>query len=318
MPGAGPGVVSGPLKTSAGVSGRAPARFVNQLESGTSSTVLTFFARSAADGARPEQVGREIGEQIHLQRLHRRCVLRVALPPDRVVVVEARRGSGRGHRQRGGDTQRPADDGGESRSFLGAHKAPCHSGIEKSIQKLGLNENERPMPSRGAGQLDPGQRSVRRVQREADAVGLLQVPQIEVLEARGDLAGVDEQRHVDERTGGPAVLAAEEQPVAIAEAPGRIAAQRVAAAEIRHQEVRHVVSGGGVRRRGGGAKRDHPVLAQDRHELLHFGVDAAEAVAVAGLDVRDSRTSRRGRARRAWCTTGEVRQSNSANARLRR
>src|SRR5262245_16744508 len=46
-PGSGPGVVSGPLKTSAGVSGRAPARFVYQLESGTSSTVLTFFARSA-------------------------------------------------------------------------------------------------------------------------------------------------------------------------------------------------------------------------------------------------------------------------------
>src|SRR5262249_58308476 len=86
----------------------------------------------------------------------------------------------------------------------------------------------------GAGQLDSGQRSVRRVQREADAVGFLQVPQIEVLEARGDLAGVGDQRHVDERTGGPAVLAAEEQPVAIAEAPRWIPAQRVAAAEIRH------------------------------------------------------------------------------------
>ena len=45
LPGAGPLVVSGPRRTSSAVSGRTPARLVNQLESGTSSMVLMFSAR---------------------------------------------------------------------------------------------------------------------------------------------------------------------------------------------------------------------------------------------------------------------------------
>ena len=46
LPGAGPLVVSGPRRTSSTVSGRAPARLVNQLESGTSSMVLMLTALS--------------------------------------------------------------------------------------------------------------------------------------------------------------------------------------------------------------------------------------------------------------------------------
>ena len=44
-PGAGPLEVSGPRRTSSTVNSRAPIRLVNQLESGTSSTVLTLIAR---------------------------------------------------------------------------------------------------------------------------------------------------------------------------------------------------------------------------------------------------------------------------------
>src|SRR5688572_3765315 len=44
FPAAGPLAVSGPLAISAAVIVRAPRRFVNQLESGTSSTVFRFRA----------------------------------------------------------------------------------------------------------------------------------------------------------------------------------------------------------------------------------------------------------------------------------
>ena len=46
FPGAGPAVVSGPLSSSSTETGRVPRRFVNQFESGTSSTVFTFCART--------------------------------------------------------------------------------------------------------------------------------------------------------------------------------------------------------------------------------------------------------------------------------
>ena len=46
LPGAGPFVVSGPFSSSSTVIARVPSRFVNQFESGTSSTVLTFCART--------------------------------------------------------------------------------------------------------------------------------------------------------------------------------------------------------------------------------------------------------------------------------
>ena len=43
-PGAGPSMVSGPRNTSSIVMSRTPMRFVNQLESGTSPSVLTLTA----------------------------------------------------------------------------------------------------------------------------------------------------------------------------------------------------------------------------------------------------------------------------------
>ena len=50
-PGAGPVPVSGPRDSSSRVRGRARIRFVNQLESGTSSIVLMFCARTSGVGS---------------------------------------------------------------------------------------------------------------------------------------------------------------------------------------------------------------------------------------------------------------------------
>src|SRR5512145_2641595 len=46
-PGAGPVPDPGPLTSSSTVTGTAPSRLVNQFESGTSSTVFTFCARTS-------------------------------------------------------------------------------------------------------------------------------------------------------------------------------------------------------------------------------------------------------------------------------
>src|SRR5215467_936003 len=75
----------------------------------------------------------------------------------------------------------------------------------------------------GARKFDPRHRAHRRVERRADAIGSREPMQIQVGEAGRDLAGVYEQRHVHERSGGPAILAAEEHAIAIAEPPWRVA-----------------------------------------------------------------------------------------------
>ena len=71
-PAAGPVVVSGPFNSSSTVIGRAPIRFVNQLESGTSSTVLTFWARTLVVGSPGfvEQVFQRVVDQIDLAHRH--------------------------------------------------------------------------------------------------------------------------------------------------------------------------------------------------------------------------------------------------------
>src|SRR6185295_3701350 len=66
-----------------------------------------------------------------------------------------------------------------------------------------------------ARELDARHGARQRVNREADPVDLLQPGEVEIRGASRDLAGVEEQRHVDERSGGPAVLTGEQQPVAI-------------------------------------------------------------------------------------------------------
>ena len=89
-PGAGPSIVLGPRVSSATEIGLAYTRFVNQLESGTSSIEFRFCARTFGVGiAGPrEEVRQEIGGQIDIPFLDLRRVLRVWLTRDRIVVVE--------------------------------------------------------------------------------------------------------------------------------------------------------------------------------------------------------------------------------------
>ena len=85
----------GPRVSSATETGLAYTRFVNQLESGTSSIEFRFCARTFGVGiAGPrEQVHQEIGGQIDIPFLDSRRVLGLRLTRDGIVVVEPWRGA---------------------------------------------------------------------------------------------------------------------------------------------------------------------------------------------------------------------------------
>ena len=55
--------------------------------------------------------------------------------------------------------------------------------------------------------------------------------------------------------------------------------------EIRHEEIGHVMTGGGLRGGRERAQRDDPVLAQDREKLLHLGVRSTERAAAVCLSI---------------------------------
>src|SRR5262245_44436220 len=109
---------------------------------------------------------------------------------------------------------------------------------------------------RCACEINTCDRSRHRVQQQSDAVGLLEMADAEVRGPRRHLSCVEEDRHVRERAGGPAILAAEEKAVTVSEPPRRITAERVAATKVRQQEVRHVTGAGAVGDRRQCAKSD--------------------------------------------------------------
>ena len=89
-------------------------------------------------------------------------------------------------------------------------------------------------------------------------------------------------------TKGPAVqrlLSGDEQSVSIPEAPRWITTKHFASPEIRHEEIGHVMAGGGLRGGRKRAQRDDPVLAQDRDKLLHLGVRSTELAAAVCLSI---------------------------------
>ena len=90
VPVAGAVPVSGPRAASSTDSGRARMRFVNQLESGTSSIELILRARTSGVGVArmSEEVLGEVVEQIDLLFLRARRVLRLRLAVERIIVVE--------------------------------------------------------------------------------------------------------------------------------------------------------------------------------------------------------------------------------------
>src|SRR5437867_2337689 len=112
----------------------------------------------------------------------------------------------------------------------------------------------------GAGHLDAHDRCDRRVEPYTDAVRPLETVQVEVSPARYDLAGIEEECHIDELPRHPAVLSGEQHAIAVAEAPRRIASEQAASTKSRHQEVRHRAAGVRVGGRRDAPQRNHPVL----------------------------------------------------------
>ena len=127
------------------------------------------------------------------------------------------------------------------------------------------------------------------VEAEPDAVGALEIAEIEIRRARRHLAPVREQRHVEPGERLPAVLDVDRQRVVVAEAVVRDAAQRVAAADRRLHVERHRLA---RRRRSSSSARprtrEHPLLVEDREELLEIERRPLKVVAIE-VEIASSR-----------------------------
>src|SRR5579862_3938945 len=111
------------------------------------------------------------------------------------------------------------------------------------------------------------------VETDAETVVALQTGEVEIRLVRGDLAGVKEKRRVDKAIDHDAPLGLEQQAVAIAEAPGRKAAQRVAVAERRQHEEGNLLAVARIGGAGAAVQREHPGFASDRNVLNRLVVD---------------------------------------------
>ena len=123
------------------------------------------------------------------------------------------------------------------------------------------------------------------MEADADAPVRLQVLEVEVLEAARHLAGVVEEREVERQAArNPPELRRRQERVAIAEAPGGVAAQRPATPEERQEIVGHAI----ViveHRLHAAAEREHPRFAQDRQMLDDLAVEALEAVGLVAVGI---------------------------------
>ena len=114
----------------------------------------------------------------------------------------------------------------------------------------------------------------------ADPVRVLQIAEIEVAFPRRDLAGVVEDRHVEEARGGPPQLGVHDQAMAIAEAEVRKSPQGLAPAERRQHEVRNGLRIVDVRDGGEATQGNDPVGPHQRNQLRHLRLERAEGVPI--------------------------------------
>src|SRR5262245_20495981 len=122
------------------------------------------------------------------------------------------------------------------------------------------------------------------VEAESEAVVLFEVVEIQVGAAVRDLAGVVEQRGVEPAPDLPAILRLPENRVRSAKPVLAKSAQRVVAAERRHEVEGHDLAFIGIRRRYEQPRRDHPTAGQEPEELAEIGIHAVEREA-AGAPV---------------------------------
>src|SRR3954468_7093448 len=93
-----------------------------------------------------------------------------------------------------------------------------------------------------AREVEAQRRRERTVEADPDPVIVLEIVEVQVAGARGDLAGVVEHRGVDVAIDHDAPLGLQLEAVAIAEAPARIRAQRRAATDRRQHEERNLLA----------------------------------------------------------------------------
>ena len=180
-------------------------------------------------------------------------VLRVHLPHHGVVVVKtrARRQEAIGVRQYSGDDDHGADEPRHERhprrpirrSFAICDRCMMSSLRSSCRMRNGIDT------LRARAPFPPQNRCRRGVKPRADAVGGPEILEIEIRSAGLDLAGIDEERHVEHPPRNPSVLGAQEHGVPIPEPPVGIATQRRAAPKAGKQEVRDLLAALQVGRR---------------------------------------------------------------------
>ena len=172
---------------------------MNQLESGTSSMVLTFCARmSGADRPAREQVQPQIERERDVPRLHARGVARFRLARDRIVVVELRR-SGVDARPREHERSH-----GDRQAIRIRQRLRCIQPLSRSdMSRLERRVRARrrvATPSRPCASLDAQRRGGRACETVRRCPSWSSIVEAQSRRSRSDRPGVVEQRHVQAET----------------------------------------------------------------------------------------------------------------------
>src|SRR5687768_18102610 len=129
--------------------------------------------------------------------------------------------------------------------------------------------------------LDTEEHAVRVSEAEAEAVVGLEIAQVQILDARRDLACVVEDRAVNGREDLPAVFGLQQQRVVVAKTKAVKAAKVVGSAErplVKEGDTRTIVCLG---HRDQSAQREDAPVSQQRDVLLQIDLGALERVGVA-------------------------------------
>src|SRR5688500_2897335 len=181
-PGAGPLPVSAPRARSAEDMGWRPIRLVNQLESGTSPTVLMFSARFAARSPAPRKEF-SIRSNWPLTSTSRTF--------DASCVSGSRHNGSSG--KNCGAAARP---GSPPHQRPDARTSAAAHGRMRWSERIAEFEVIADAFAGAGGDVDAEEHRAGRIEAEADAVRPLQIAEIEIRDARRDGAEIREERHV--------------------------------------------------------------------------------------------------------------------------
>src|SRR3989441_1026189 len=265
--------VTDPRTISSTDMGRARIRFVNQLESGTSSSVLTFSARMFAVSAGFMNV--------FSRKSYGSLKSCTATPLASCVSTSAAMGSsgknfGVAPRL---DTAPAANMSATNQrvNFIASapgerqhgHRPPCSKG------RTELRELPHPLMAAHC-HVESEEDVLVGVESESNAVRRLEIAETDILPVPTHLARVEKQRHVEARERFPSVLGVHEQGILVAEAELAEAAQRVGAADGWHDVERHAVALLVVHVADAGAHGEHTPLVEDGEVVGRLGIEPVE------------------------------------------